>query len=77
MVAVSRKIDQRSTPERALDMSAKVKASDDAEIVTATTQSPVEVRIRSPVHINDDTRCEDKFVIDDVVTCPAIFLREE
>lgn len=58
-------------------MSAEIEASDNAEIVPAATQGPIEIWVRGLVDIDDDTRCKDKLVIDDVVASPSILLREE
>ena len=74
LVAVGRQVDQRSTPKRTLDVCAKVETSDNAEIVTAAPQGPVEVRVGQLVNFDDETRCEDNFVIDNVVAGPSILL---
>lgn len=58
-------------------MSVEIEASDNAEIVTAATQGPVEIRVGVLVDIDNDARCKDKLVIDDVVASPSILLREE
>lgn len=58
-------------------MSAEVEASDDAKVVTTAAQGPIEIRVGGLVDVNDNTRCEDKLVVNDVVASPSILLREE
>jgi hypothetical protein len=71
------RVNAHTTPhQRSAWDSCNIELSDEAEVVSASTQSPVKIGVARLADCNNDAGCCDKLVRLNVVACQSVFAGE-